>query len=88
MSDPIRLVLLGGLIASCFFAAVFFMRFWHRTRDRFHLFFAAAMLLLSVNCGAVAGTTAAGEAHHEIYLVRLLAFVLILIAIVDRNRRK
>lgn len=88
MSDPLRLVLLGSLIASCFFAALFFLRFWSRTRDRFHLFFSAAMLLLAVNWGAVAGTTAAGEPHSEIYLARLLAFVLILIAIIDRNRRR
>ena len=88
MSDPLRLVLLGALIASCFFAAVFFLRFWHRTRDRFHLFFSAAMVLLAVNWAAVAGTTAAGEPRSEIYLARLLAFVLILVAIVDRNRRK
>lgn len=87
MSDPLRLVLLGSLIASCFFAAVFFLRFWRRTRDRFHLFFSSAMLLLAVNWAAVAGTTADGEPRSEIYLARLLAFVLILVAIIDRNRR-
>ncbi len=89
MSDPLRLVLLGSLIASCCFAATFFLRFWRRSRDRFHAFFAAAMLLLAINWAAVAGTTsAAAEPRSEIYLARLLAFVLILIAIVDRNRRK
>ncbi len=89
MNDDLRLVLFGALIASCFFAAVFFLRFWSRTRDRFHLFFAAAMVLLGVNWGAVAGTTsAATEPHSEMYLARLLAFVLILVAIIDRNRRR
>ncbi|HUQ02177.1 MAG TPA: DUF5985 family protein [Kofleriaceae bacterium] len=89
MNDPLRLVLLGSLIAACFFATTFFLRFWWRSRDRFHLFFAAAMMLLAFNWAAVAAfTSAAGEPHSEIYLARLLAFVLILIAIVDRNRRK
>ncbi|KAB2908595.1 MAG: hypothetical protein F9K40_04235 [Kofleriaceae bacterium] len=89
MSDSLRLILFGGLIASCFFASVFFFRFWSRTRDRFHLFFASAMILLGVNWGAVAATTTAdSEPHSELYLARLLAFVLILVAIVDRNRRK
>jgi hypothetical protein len=89
MNDPMRLVLLGGLVAACVFAATFFLRFWWRSRDRFHAFFAAAMMLLGFNWAAVAGfRSSASEPHSEIYLARLLAFVLILIAIIDRNRRK
>ena len=88
MIDSLRLTLLGGLIASCFYAAIFFLRFWHRTRDRFHALFAAAMALLALNWAGVAATRAAAEPHSEIYVARLLAFVLILIAIIDRNRRR
>lgn len=88
MIDSLRLTLIGGLIASCFYAAVFFLRFWHRTRDRFHFLFAAAMALLGLNWAGVAGTSAVGEPHSEIYIARLLAFLLILVAIFDRNRRR
>jgi hypothetical protein len=85
--DTVHVALLGGLVASCVYAATFFLRSWRRSGDRFHGFLAAAMTLLAVNWVGVVATRPAGEAHSEVYLLRLVAFVLILFAIVDKNRR-
>jgi hypothetical protein len=80
----------GAIIMGCFLAAVFFLRYWRESRDRFHGFFAAAMLLLAINWAALVRFDASGhdEPRHLAYVLRLCAFLLIVIAIVDKNRRR
>ena len=75
-------------IATCasFSVAIFFLRFWLDTRDRFFLLFAAAFLILSVNWGLVAILQPATEVRPFFYLLRLTAFGLIIAAVVDKNR--
>lgn len=85
--QTLYVALLGSLVASCAYAAVLFLRFWHRSRDRFHLFMVASMVLLAANWVAVMSIRLSSEAHSEIYLVRLAAFLVILVGIIDRNRR-
>jgi uncharacterized protein DUF5985 len=77
--------LLGSTVMSAAVAALFFLRFFVRTRDRLFLMFAAAFALLAIGwiAQAISGRS---EAHPELYLIRLAAFVLIIIAIVDKNR--
>lgn len=79
--------MLGATVMACVFAAVFFARFWATSRDRFFGFFTAAFVLLAVNWIGVLQLDATSESRHLVYLLRLLAFVLIAIAIVDKNRR-
>ncbi len=79
--------MLGALAMGCVFAAVFFARFWMASRDRFFAFFTAALLLLAMNWIGVIHVDATGESRHIVYLLRLLAFVLIAFAVVDKNRR-
>jgi hypothetical protein len=67
-------------------AAVFFARFWRETRDRLFALFALAFLAMAVNWVGLAATAVDDEARTYFYLVRLLAFVLILAAVVDKNR--
>ena len=64
---------------------VFFIRFWRKTRDRLFVFFAAAFLPLGVERLAILITSA--ELHSYCYLIRLAAFLLIIFAILDKNRR-
>lgn len=66
-------------------AAVFFLRFWRRTRDRFFVAFAAAFLLLALNQALAQWLGDADERVMYTYLLRVLAFVIILAAIVDKN---
>ena len=81
------MAMLGALVASCVYGGILFLRFWHRSRDRFHLFLAIAMGLLAANWIAVLSIRPSGEPHSEVYLVRLAAFLVILYGVVDKNRR-
>jgi hypothetical protein len=67
-------------------AGLFFLRFWRQTRDRLFANFAAAFWLLGLNWFALALTSPAFEFRPFIYLIRLVAFGLILGAIVEKNR--
>lgn len=73
-------VTLGYLVAS-----LFFVRFWRKTSDRFFLAFAAAFFLMALNQALAQWIGAADERVGYTYLLRVLAFVLILVAIVDKN---
>lgn len=68
-------------------AGVCFLRSWRITRDRFFGLFAAAFWLLAVNWAAVAWIGARHEPRAWVYGIRLAAFVLLVVAIVDKNRR-
>ena len=76
---------LGALVMAGAVASLFFLRFWRRTRDRLFLMFAASFALLAAGWAAQALTNQP-ETHPELYLIRLAAFVLIIVAIVDKNR--
>lgn len=82
--------LAGAATISLLFIALFFIRFWRRTRDRLFLFFAGAFVFLMIERivrAIMAVETAETEWTPYVYLIRLAAFVLIIIAIVDKNRR-
>ena len=76
----------SGMIAMGFaVCAVFFLRFWRRTRDSLFLVFSIAFLLLAFN---QALTTLLGlplEERSWLYLLRLAAFLIIIGAIVRKN---
>lgn len=67
--------------------ALFFLRFWTTSRDRLFAMFAGAFALLSVQRLLIAMTDEVLEQQAPLYLLRLAAFVVIVIAIVDKNRR-
>lgn len=65
--------------------SVFFLRFWSTTRDRLFGCFAGAFLLLGFE--RIAMRAFADEFRFYVYLIRLGAFLLILFAIWEKNRR-
>ena len=76
-----------GMIAMGFaIAGLFFLRFWKETRDRLFGIFALAFFVFSLNRIALALTGQQSEVATSLYIVRLLGFVLILVAIIDKNR--
>jgi hypothetical protein len=77
----------GAIAMGAAVAALFFYRFWRDTRDRFFVLFTAAFAIMAANWTALATITPAAETRHYFYLFRLLAFSLILIAIIDKNRK-
>ena len=77
----------GALAMASWVAGLFFLRFWSTTRDRFFLFFVGAFWVYSVNWTWLALANTPHETKHYVYVVRLVAFALIIIGIVDKNRR-
>jgi hypothetical protein len=83
------LLLSSGAIAMGYaVAGLYFLRFWRETRDRLFLIFAFAFWLLGVQRLALIVSREMVEDNTGLYLVRLFAFLLILGAIVDKNRRR
>jgi hypothetical protein len=66
--------------------ALFFLRFWRRTHDRLFLAFGAAFALLALQRVVLVITTRWLENSAWLYTIRLAAFALLLIAILDKNR--
>ena len=77
--------LAGAVTMGCIVASAFFVRFWRKTADRLFLAFAAAFGLLALNQILAAVLEAGDERTPFVYVLRVLAFVLILLAIVDKN---
>jgi uncharacterized membrane protein HdeD (DUF308 family) len=78
--------LLSGAIAMGFcLAALFFFRFWRDTRDRLFALFGMAFLMMAANRIVIALSDHPSSGEEQ-YWVRFAAFVLILAAILDKNR--
>lgn len=81
-----RFTIYGAVIMGCLIAAVFFMNFWRRSRDRFFVFFALAFLLLAINWLVIVIRGEPSRFYPAAYVTRLTAFVVIIIAALDKNR--
>jgi hypothetical protein len=84
--NEINSLISGALLFGYSVAALFFFRFWARTRDRLFVWFASAFGLLAIQRLALALASLETEDASAFYAIRLLAFVIILIAIIDKNR--
>lgn len=78
--------LLGAIAVGCFIAGLFFLRYWRSTRDRLFLFFMLSFWIEAGNRVHMALNASWRETEPAHYLVRLLSYALILIAIWDKNR--
>ena len=78
--------MLGAIAAGCFVVGLAFLRYWRSTRDRFFLFFMLSFWIEAVNRVVMVATGSWNESAPLHYLVRLLAYALIVIAIWDKNR--
>lgn len=78
--------LYGGLALMCGVIGFFFLRYWYVQRDRFFLWFMVAFWALGVGWG-IHLVYLTSEAGPLVYAARLVAFLLIIVAIVDKNRR-
>ena len=76
----------GGLVMGTFVVGLFFLRFWRQTRDRLFAMFALAFWVLGINWLGLALLATTQEERTLFYVLRLISFVLILLAIVDKNR--
>jgi hypothetical protein len=79
-------MMLGAIAMASLVAALFFLRFWRDTRDRFFLLFAMAFFIEALSRAALSLTRVSQEYEPFFYIMRLLAFGLIIVAIVHKNR--
>lgn len=78
---------LSGAVAFGFaLSALFFLRFWTRSREPLFLAFAVAFMMLGSVQAILALANFTTEEQSSIYLIRLGAFLVILIAILHKNR--
>ena len=87
MSDSMNAFLWGATAMASATVGLMFLRSWRFTGDRFFALFGAAFWILSMHWMALGVVGAANETPHYFYAVRLLGFLLVLIAIADKNRR-
>ena len=81
MNDFLR----GALAMAALSIGLFFVRYWRATRDRLFLMFSAAFWLLGLHWTLVTLAPALSEYSN---VLRFAAFVLIALAVMDKNRRK
>jgi hypothetical protein len=74
----------GAILLNCWAVSLFFYRFWRRTHDPLFGFFAAAFSLLGAER---LGMFFFSELQPLVYCIRLAAFLLIIYAIINKNRR-
>jgi hypothetical protein len=86
---PALVLFLSGMLAAGYaVVATFFFRFWKQTRDRFFVYFTLAFALLAIQRTMVIDEFALIEDKTWAYGLRLVAFLLILYAIIEKNRQK
>ena len=79
-------LLSGIIVAGNLVAALLFLRLWRSTRDRLFVAFATAFALFAVQRLVLALTTVTVEDAAPLYLIRLVGFLVLLWAIIDKNR--
>jgi uncharacterized membrane protein YeiB len=89
-SKDMKLFIDGAILMAYCVAGLFFLRFWVRTHDRLFVLFATAFFILAVNrifqVALVLRVNAGDESQMIVYGIRLVAYLIILVAIVDKNR--
>ncbi|WP_205853697.1 DUF5985 family protein [Phenylobacterium deserti] len=84
--SPETLGFITGLqTAGYLVAALFFLRFWRRTRDGLFRAFALAFLILAIATPLPLLTGIPSENQAPIYVLRLVGFGLIILAILRKN---
>jgi hypothetical protein len=77
----------GMLTMAHLAAALILLRFWRVSGERLFLFFSGAFGMLALNWLALSLIDPALELQHYVYLIRFFGFLLLLVGIVDKNRR-
>jgi hypothetical protein len=78
-------LLAGAIAMGSLVIALFFLRFWRTTRDRFFLYFALSFLIEGLHRIYSSGEANTSESSPHHYLIRLVAYLLILWAIYEKN---
>lgn len=82
------LFLWGGCAIASAVIALFFWKFYKRARDRLLAMFSLAFASLAVHWVGLAVAQPQEDTRHWFYVLRLAAFLLIIAAVVDKNRAR
>lgn len=86
-ATTIAILLDGARVFAGLVIALAFIRIGRTARDRLYHLFAAAFLLMTVSEVLIGLGIKLGDHASPVYLPRLVAFLLIIWAIIDKNRR-
>jgi hypothetical protein len=86
MTDSLVIFLQGICAAGSWAIGLFFLRFWRDGRDRLFACFGVGFWLLAVNWTLLGLTSPTEETRPYIYALRLAAFLLIIVGVIDKNR--
>jgi hypothetical protein len=78
----------GALSMGSAIIALCFLRYWRTSGERLFAWFAVAFAMLGLNWLGLAYIDPSVESRHTLYLLRLAAFVLIIIGVLDKNHRE
>jgi hypothetical protein len=87
VSDEASIFLFGALAMACLAIAIKFLKYWRLSRDRFFVWFLASFTAFSIGWCLRLIVPRVSEQNYLAYLPRLFGYLLILIAILDKNRR-
>jgi MFS family permease len=88
MRSNVVVFLQGICAASAWAAGLFFLRFWYESRDRLFAFFGIAFWMMATSWALLGLISPTEERRPYIYGLRLVAFLLIIAAMVDKNRAR
>ena len=83
---PLAHILLGAVIMGDVIAALFFVRFWKMTGDRFFLFFSASFLAIAISRLVVDEGIPPFGLEPLGYMIRILSYLFIIAGILYKNR--
>lgn len=81
-------LLSGALVMACLVIGLYFLRFWKSSRDPFFLYFALAFWIQGAQWGHSGLHAHLGDYSPLYYVMRLVAYALIVAAIVQKNLQK
>ena len=86
MNTPLHSFLSGSIFVAAWVIALFFLRFWRKTGDRLFILFSFSFFLLGLERIALVFLDIPDESKPLIYVIRLLSYISIFLAILDKNR--
>ncbi len=81
-------MLIGAIVMASFVAGLFFFRYWRSSRDKFFLYFALSFWIEAADRVAFGMMGPSSEFEPLFYGVRVLAYGLIVLAILQKNRKR
>lgn len=67
-------------------SGLIFVRFWRESRDVLFLLFGAAFWVMALSWALLALVNPVGEGRPYVYAIRLVAFLLIIAGMIQKNR--